>query len=423
MCKVQMLRALVNQRLTAAVEEIFVVLERTIAEYEEELCRTKEENARQRQLLDAVFKPEVVLPRADVTKEHLPPEQQEWSFSGEQKEPQPPHIKEEKEAHSVSQEGEHLEGLEEFPVIGVPVKSEDDEDKGESEEKREVEPPSSSSTQHMTTEADGDHCGGSQADSRVAPLSDSDDTTSKTDGRMVADNTRLKCSLCDKTFARKNNLKEHMICHTGERPFICSVCGKSFSRKGILTRHTRLHTGEKPYGCSVCGQRFPQNSNLISHMRKHTGEKPYPCPFCNSCFSNSSTLLRHTRIHTGERPFPCSVCGKRFSVMGHLRSHRRTHTGEKPFPCPVCNRCFAEKSAMVKHTRTHTGEKTCSCPICEKGFCDRSSLVQHTRIHTGEKVFSCSACGEGFFYKYQVNNHKCAGENSGGQVGGLMSGQ
>ncbi|XP_061889299.1 uncharacterized protein LOC133639731 isoform X10 [Entelurus aequoreus] len=89
-----------------------------------------------------------------------------------------PHIKKEEEEHSISQEGDHLEGLVEFPVTGVPVKSEDDEVKGESEEKREAEPPSSSSTQHMTTEADGDHCGGSQADKMLAPLSDSEDTTS-----------------------------------------------------------------------------------------------------------------------------------------------------------------------------------------------------------------------------------------------------
>lgn len=39
MSKVQMLRAFVNQRLTAAAEEIFGLFERTIAEYEEELGR------------------------------------------------------------------------------------------------------------------------------------------------------------------------------------------------------------------------------------------------------------------------------------------------------------------------------------------------------------------------------------------------
>ncbi|KAI9536831.1 hypothetical protein NQZ68_031140 [Dissostichus eleginoides] len=64
MCKVQMLRALVKQRLNAAVEEIFVLFERTIAEYEEELSRAKVEHERHRKLLDAVFQPQIRLHRA-----------------------------------------------------------------------------------------------------------------------------------------------------------------------------------------------------------------------------------------------------------------------------------------------------------------------------------------------------------------------
>ncbi|XP_054627907.1 zinc finger protein 394-like isoform X2 [Dunckerocampus dactyliophorus] len=294
MCKVQMLRALVNQRLTAAVEEIFVVLERTIAEYEEELSRTKEDNERQRQLLDAIFKKhQVVLHRADISEEDLLPEQQEWSsrvereepqpyhIKDEEEEPEPPHVKEEEEDHSISQEGEHLEGLEEFPFIGVPVKSEDDEDKGESEEKREVEPPSSSSTQHMTTEADGDHCGGSQADNLLAPLSDSDDTTShspdtddedsKADMTCHTDHTHFKCSQCDKTFNYRGSLKRHMKIHTGEKPFKCSFCDKRFTLKENLNSHIRIHTGEKRFTCSVCGKGFLRNQGMKIHMRLHTG--------------------------------------------------------------------------------------------------------------------------------------------------------
>ncbi|XP_061924225.1 uncharacterized protein LOC133663627 isoform X2 [Entelurus aequoreus] len=101
----------------------------------------------------------------------------------EDEELQPPLFKEEEEEHGISHNGDHLERLEEvdvpkMPLTGVIVKSEDDEVKSESEEKREVEPPGSSSTQHMTTEADGDHCGGSLADKLLAPLSDSDDTMS-----------------------------------------------------------------------------------------------------------------------------------------------------------------------------------------------------------------------------------------------------
>ncbi|XP_061926674.1 zinc finger protein 771-like [Entelurus aequoreus] len=179
MCKVEMLRVLVKQRLTAAVEEIFVVLERTIAEYEEELSRTKEENERQRQLLDALFNKHQ---QADVGQEHLLPEQQECNSSVEQEEPQSPHVKEEEEEHSISQVGERLEGPDEFPVMGVIVKSEGDEVKGESEEQREAEPPSSSS--------------------------------------------------------------KHTRTHRGEKPFACSVCDQSFSVKANLRSHMRTHTGQ-----------------------------------------------------------------------------------------------------------------------------------------------------------------------------------
>ena len=52
----QTLKSFINQRLSAAAEEIFELFERTIAEYEDELCR-------QRQLLDGDFRPELWLQR------------------------------------------------------------------------------------------------------------------------------------------------------------------------------------------------------------------------------------------------------------------------------------------------------------------------------------------------------------------------
>lgn len=56
MSKVLPLREFVKQRLAAAAEEIFELYERTIAGYEEEVCR-------QRKLLDAILNPEVRLLR------------------------------------------------------------------------------------------------------------------------------------------------------------------------------------------------------------------------------------------------------------------------------------------------------------------------------------------------------------------------
>ncbi|XP_072770501.1 uncharacterized protein [Nerophis lumbriciformis] len=124
MSTLYMLRALVDQRLTAAVEEIFVVLERTIAEYEAELSRTKEEN---KLLKDAVFKKhQVVLHRTDV--------QQPPHIKYNEEDPQPPHLKEEEKEVWISQEGECVVGQEEddvskFPLTVVSVKTEEHEDK------------------------------------------------------------------------------------------------------------------------------------------------------------------------------------------------------------------------------------------------------------------------------------------------------
>ncbi|XP_054644392.1 uncharacterized protein LOC129188216 isoform X2 [Dunckerocampus dactyliophorus] len=175
--------------------------------YEEELSPTGEENERLRQQLEAVCKTQVVLNIEDIqqltgSQDECLPEPQRGNSTSEQQQPQPvkeeeeapqpSYVKEEQEELSITQEREHLLGPEEaklarLPLPVVSVKTEDREDKppessqlhhSPSEEVREAEPSCSSSLQHMTTEADGDHCGGSQADNLLAPLSDSDDTTS-----------------------------------------------------------------------------------------------------------------------------------------------------------------------------------------------------------------------------------------------------
>ncbi|XP_034092201.1 histone-lysine N-methyltransferase SETD1B-like, partial [Gymnodraco acuticeps] len=159
MSKVQMLLSLKKQRLTAAAEEIFALFEKTIAEYEEELSLSKEENKRLQKLLDAVLQPQLRIHRADaqllvVVKEEFLPDQQEWSTSLDPEDPEsPPHIK--WEELRISQEGEQLQELEEAEITKStftpdPVKSEDDKEKPQSSQ------PHQRQTEHMETEADGD---------------------------------------------------------------------------------------------------------------------------------------------------------------------------------------------------------------------------------------------------------------------------
>ncbi|XP_069489832.1 zinc finger protein 398-like isoform X2 [Ambystoma mexicanum] len=55
----------------------------------------------------------------------------------------------------------------------------------------------------------------------------------------------------------------------GERQYPCTVCEKSFLRKQHLLQHERIHTGERPYQCTKCDKRFSLKGNLNKHQKTH----------------------------------------------------------------------------------------------------------------------------------------------------------
>uniref|UniRef100_A0A672ZGK7 C2H2-type domain-containing protein n=1 Tax=Sphaeramia orbicularis TaxID=375764 RepID=A0A672ZGK7_9TELE len=453
--KVQILRSLVEQRLTAAAEEIFGLFERTIAEYEEELCRTKEENQRQRQILDCVWNPRVLLHKTDiqqhlVVKEEVPPEQQEWNPTVEQEEPEPepPHIKEEQEELWTSQEF----NITKFPSTSV-VKCEDEvkcsqlnqihidvnkeeankvdcggsepassfhphrhlqtkadeqnEDSEETEDSDEDQTlnhtpesklPTNGSTQQMKTETDGDDGGGSDSDINLVSME----------------------SVKRRTFVSKSLLEEHMDTHTGQKLVGSSECEATFSEKKNMTQETnsprdmmrkndltRSDVGceKKRYHCSVCSKTFARKSYLEIHMRNHTGENPFICSLCGSTFTSKSTLRSHMMLHTGEKPFKCSLCHKCFRRRSEVKRHMRIHTGERPFSCSECSKRFSQKIDWECHMMHHTGEKPFSCSECNKRFTRKAALQRHMMLHTGEKPFSCSECSKRFTQKTGLDYH------------------
>ncbi|XP_029907636.1 zinc finger protein OZF-like [Myripristis murdjan] len=395
MSRLQELRSLVQQRLSAALDDVFGLLERTIAAHDEELSHLKEENERQRKLLS-----EVQLHTAEfsqqllVSKEEDPSEQQEC-------------------CPSLNQEDlwTQLQGLQEaeskFPFTPVPVKSEDDEEKAQSsqlcqnqpEENREVESQASISTEQMKTEADGeepinnsDPAADLQAasDGQLLPKHSSEPETDDSDDWTETGEAESGLAPFSKPLFSENTS------NVAEKPYSCStrkntgkevrhgsVCGKDFKHKRNLKKHTMVHKKEKPYSCPSCSKKFSDNYQLRRHMKSHAQEKPYNCSVCGKGFIQKTKLEKHIRVHTGEKPFSCSSCSKRFSDKKQLRRHMRVHTGEKPFPCSVCGKGFTVKFNLNTHLRIHTGERPYNCSVCGKGFTQKVNLKTHMKVHTG----------------------------------------
>ena len=50
-------------------------------------------------------------------------------------------------------------------------------------------------------------------------------------------NHLLRCSECGKEFAHKNQLLDHLMRHTSDRPFACGRCHVTFSERRSRNRH------------------------------------------------------------------------------------------------------------------------------------------------------------------------------------------
>ncbi|KAM9366705.1 uncharacterized protein ABDE67_002841 [Symphorus nematophorus] len=375
MFKMDKLRALVSERLTAAAEDIFSLFEQTIKEYEETVLRSKQQvDQQQRRLAGRKAHLQLCVQENDAPSQHTPSEQDHFEETdmcedGEE----PPQIKEEQEeelwiTQTSEQEQEEADNKDSmFNIIYVQRSNEDGRQL--SHQTQEVENkdclPGNTSEQ-LKSEPDKEACSASEPTSDCQMSEVSDDEWR--DGGGI------------------NRKTPQPAGETADRPYTCSVCNKNFRIKSILTRHMKTHTGEKPYSCSVCGKSFIQRSYLQTHMNSHSGQKPYTCSFCGRGFTQVGNMNAHIRIHTGEKPHSCTDCGKSFREKADLIKHTVIHTGEKPYICSVCNMKFSAQSNLTRHMKTHSGERPYNCTTCEKRFIRRSHLIIHMKTHAGENL-------------------------------------
>ncbi|XP_056149617.1 oocyte zinc finger protein XlCOF20-like [Lampris incognitus] len=381
MNKIQTVKALVNQRLAAAAEEICGIVERLIREYEDQVSRSNRQTLRPPETSPEVSGADEQQVTGPACKEQVLLEQLEWADRD------PPRIKEE--------QGEPWSSCDVIKFIYSPaVKAEklQTDSGGPSEEPINLESSHQEAVPCTSTEPAAPSGLSLPSD---LPAPESDDP----DGHGAA----CFCKVCGMAFSYRGSLLNHAEMHAEDAHCLCGVCGKLLpSGKGLL-EHLQTHV--KVHICGFCGKNFRRLVDLSVHLRCHTGEKPFSCKVCGKRFTRKGNMESHMRTHTGEKPYRCVVCGKRFNIASSMIRHSRTHSGEKPYSCQFCFKGFTNSSDMKIHMRTHTGEKPYTCPICGKGFPLNTPLKYHMRIHTEERPNCCSECGKCFSDVYSLRRH------------------
>ncbi|XP_071349626.1 zinc finger protein 562-like [Trachinotus anak] len=320
MSRLELLNVFLNDRLTAAGEEIFRAVKDAVVEYQSEILRSKEENERLRRLLNVAVQRLLLQPELHSVQpqEDGQPCESEWRGRVEL----PPQVKEEPKLRNIqtdeggdSEEGNcsHVEPLQRShpppaqtvcsrlsvstpPLTSQEIKAES----GREDDRRQQAANSLASS--LTVHS---NCRAAQSDSCSSPA--------KTHRTQKADQ-QMKGSL------RSNGkASAHIFQVKNVRSLKPPLPRSSHPSQSIQRWHS----------CKECGKGFSFACQLEVHMRWHTKEKPYSCAVCRKSFTTVSMLKRHHRIHTGEKPFRCHVCGKCFNQSAHLNTHFRLHTRER----------------------------------------------------------------------------------------------
>ncbi|XP_054876624.1 zinc finger and SCAN domain-containing protein 21-like [Poeciliopsis prolifica] len=350
MCSVQHLREFIRERLTAAAEEIFTEVEKTIISYEEELDA-------QRRMMGISWKPDIKLHRVGselqrqssdlqqptvsnkekafaiqqvrslASRSSQDQKEAEHQWTGEeQMEPEPKWIKEEEEEPEPTLlKHEEIE----YPLTNV-RKEEQDSSVLQHEQQPPEHFPTGQDQKNLCSRQEGEQ---QTVQKQFAALIE---TSTVQEDDMNEEETRTKQLSLHVSPVVENKDQEGSSCSvsksqsdnsTKKISFKCDICGRCYTQQCKLKKHYRTHTGERPFSCEICGKSFSLNYVLNRHKTIHTGERPFSCQSCGKSFCQLSILNRHKTIHTSEKPFHCQTCGKRFNRRDNLNIHMRTHTG------------------------------------------------------------------------------------------------
>ena len=106
------------------------------------------------------------------------------------------------------------------------------------------------------------------------------------------------CDCCGSRFGYKNALKLHKMSHLPPS-FSCLECGQKFMNAGNLKTHKMLHQGILNEACKLCNKGYATKNWLRNHII-HTHFAKFNCEVtgCSTTLSSKSVYKKHlTKIH------------------------------------------------------------------------------------------------------------------------------
>ena len=79
----------------------------------------------------------------------------------------------------------------------------------------------------------------------------------------------VKCKYCPEEFDSVTRYLHHSL--AAHQSYICHQCGKSFTTKSSLLRHRPIHTGQRRFACSICRKTFYRKDKCKAHIKRHLG--------------------------------------------------------------------------------------------------------------------------------------------------------
>ena len=214
--------------------------------------------------------------------------------------------------------------------------------------------------------------------------------------------SRHECDNCDKSFSKKQSLRDHMkYVHEGIEPpakpdpktcYPCKDCdfmGQTiyFLQQHIKNLHSRV-------SCDICGFRGLSQYAIRRHKESVHEDVVHNCPHCERIFKQIQSLKIHMQATHGPQDNLCSKCDYKTGLRSRLRNHEReAHSGG--YKCDVCGHISRQKHGLRNHQNSiHKRIKyRCESEGCETEYSLKQNLKNHIITKHEGVSYPCNVDG------------------------------